>query len=76
MKEQLKVDQQKFIINKLIAELSKSDPNLYYIDSHTIATLVYEKISSGDLSKQEEEIVVELKVKDILILMSYNSKCC
>lgn len=75
--EKLKVDQQKEIINQLVNELANESPDLYYTDSSTISSLVYEKIhGSNNLTKTSLEVVQELSADDILILLSYKSSCC
>ena len=75
--EKLKATEQKEIINLLINELSKEDPNLYYTDSSTIATLVHDMIHNSEtLNRQKKELVESLSSDDILILMSYKSNCC
>lgn len=75
--EKLKVDQQKEIINKLVNELSNESPDLYYTDSSTISSLIYEKIhGSNNLTKTSLELVEDLSADDILILLSYKSSCC
>lgn len=74
--EKLKSDEQKEIVNSIVAELAKKNSELYYTDSSTIANLIYEKIHNPDFSKSKFEKVGELSRDDILILMSYNTTCC
>ena len=75
--EKLKVDQQKEVINKIVNELSNESPDLYYTDSSTISSLIYEKIhGSNNLTKTSLELVEDLSADDILILLSYKSSCC
>ena len=75
--EKLKSTEQKEIIQKCIGELSKEDPNLYYTDSSTIATLVHDMIHNSDtLNREKKDLVSDLSADDILILMSYKTNCC
>lgn len=75
--EKLKVDQQKEVINSIVNELSKESPDLYYTDSSTISSLVYERIQGDNsLSREKLELVDSLSADDILILLSYKSNCC
>jgi hypothetical protein len=73
----LKVEEEKRIIDKLLALLSQEDPNLYYTDSHSVAVLVFDKIMKREgISYQEYELVKDLSVNDVLIRMSYHTNCC
>ena len=74
--EELIVDKQKKIINKIVTELGSSEVDLYYTDSSTIANLIVEKIKEHKLPRHELDIVKDLNYQDVLILMSYNSNCC
>lgn len=75
--EKLKVDQQKEVINSIVNELSKESPDLYYTDSSTISSLVYERIQGDNsLSREKLELVDSLSADDVLILLSYKSNCC
>jgi hypothetical protein len=75
--EKLKVDKQKSIINQLVNELAAESPDLYYTDSSTISSLIYERIhSANQLSRENLEVVEDLSADDILILLSYKSNCC
>ncbi|MDA8793669.1 hypothetical protein N9N67_10495 [Bacteriovoracaceae bacterium] len=74
--EKLEVEQKKSIINQLVSELATENMDLYYTDSSTIATLVLEKIQSGNLKRTELELVGKLNTEDILVLMSFHSNCC
>lgn len=76
MEEELVVDKQKKAISKVIQKLAGQDPNLYYTDSSTIATLVLQDENHTELNREEKELLQKLSVKDVLILMSYNSNCC
>ncbi|MBC75971.1 MAG: hypothetical protein CME64_08135 [Halobacteriovoraceae bacterium] len=74
--EKLKVDQQKEIIDGIIDQLRKENLDLYYVDSSTIAKMVWEKIHGEGFNRKELEIVEHLSSEDILTLMSYHTNCC
>jgi hypothetical protein len=75
--EKLKADQQKEIIKDLVNILANEDPNLYYTESSTIATLVHDMIQNqNSLNKEKFELVKDLSSDDVLILLSYKSNCC
>ena len=77
MSEELKVDKEKKIVDKIVKQLSKEDPNLYYSDSSIICALVKERIDQKlGMSHNEYLEVKDLTVKDILIRLSYHSNCC
>ncbi|MAX66900.1 MAG: hypothetical protein QF441_07970 [Bacteriovoracaceae bacterium] len=78
MSEDLKVNQQKKIINNLVEKLAQESTELYYTDSMTICNLVVEKIQApkNNLTKTEYDLVKNLTRNDIQILLSYNSNCC
>jgi hypothetical protein len=76
IEEELVVDKQKKAISKVIQKLAGQDPNLYYTDSSTIASLVLQGENQTELNREEKELLQKLSVKDVLILMSYNSNCC
>ncbi|MCO4793530.1 MAG: hypothetical protein KC493_07455 [Bacteriovoracaceae bacterium] len=66
----------KQILDKIVGELSKSDPNLYYVNSNSISHLIKEYIQERKLKEEDYERVKDLSPSDILILMSYKSSCC
>lgn len=74
--EKLDSEKQKEIISKLVQKLYSSDPNLYYTDSSTIASMVVEMIPNASLNQEELQLVQSLKASDVLVLMSYRTKCC
>ncbi len=77
MKEELKVDKEKKIIDKIVNQLASEDPNLYYSDSSIISALVKERIDQKvGVSHTEYLELKDLTVKDILIRLSYHSNCC
>ena len=76
LEEDLIVEKRKKIIGKIVTYLASTDPNLYYTDSSTIATMVLQNIDNSSLKAAEKELIKDLTSKDVLVLMSYNSNCC
>lgn len=74
--EKLDSVKKKEIIQSIINDLSKSDPDLYYTDTMTIAAFVEEYINDKKLIQSEYDLVKNLSRDDIQVLMSYNSNCC
>lgn len=69
-------DKKKKIINSLVSKLAEENLDLYYIDSSTIASYVYEDIHNKKVSHSEYELVKDLTQSDILVLMSFKTNCC
>lgn len=62
---------QKAAIQKILAALSKSDPNLYYLPTIELAAEIKNYIhNSGDLAREDVELLQHLKRRDIQILLS------
>lgn len=77
MSEELKVDKEKKIIDKIVKQLSQEDPNLYYSNSSIICALVEERINQKvGINHNEYLELKDLTAKDILIRLSYHSNCC
>lgn len=76
MKEELLNDQKKKIIDKIILELSHTDPQLYYTESISVAAIVKEYIDEKKLNRSEYEIVKGMSARDIQIVMSFSTNCC
>lgn len=75
--EVLKVDRQKKIIDRIVSELYREDPNLYYAATIDISRIVTDKIKQdGYLSHEEYLIVEKLKPTDVQNLLGYASSCC
>jgi hypothetical protein len=74
--EKLDSVKRKEVIQSIINDLNKSDPELYYTDTMTICALVEEYIKEKHLSQSDFELVKSLSRDDIQVLMSYNSNCC
>ena len=70
-KEDLKSEERVKIVNDIVTELSKLDPNFYYESTSSIARMVYEYIYSGKLNQHKMDPVNGLSVEDIQILLSY-----
>ncbi len=76
MKEELLSDQKKKVIDKIISELSQSDPQLYYTDSSSVASIVKDYIDDKKLERGHYEMVKDMSAHDIQMLMSFKSNCC
>ncbi|MEM8792875.1 MAG: hypothetical protein AAGE80_14740 [Pseudomonadota bacterium] len=64
-------EKQKKLLERLIAELSKSNPDLYYQPTVQIARLVKEHIDEGaDLSVEDRALFEGLSQRDIQVLLS------
>jgi hypothetical protein len=75
--EELKIYLQKKIIDRIVSELYKEDPNLYYAATIEISRYVTNKIGQDGYLSHEEFIIVEnLKPTDVQNLLSYASSCC
>lgn len=72
--EDLKIELQKGIIEKIIAQLDQDE--LYYTDSNSISRIIHEEIHTGKISHAELEMVKDLSPQDIHVLISYRSGCC
>lgn len=71
--EKLIVDQKRDIINSIVEELTKTQPDLYYTDTSTIASIVKDYIHENKLPKEKYELVKDMDFRDIGILMSFTS---
>lgn len=75
--EQLKVNLQRKVIDKIVEDLFSEFPELYYTATVDIARLVEDKIKSPNyLSKTDLELVEDLSVLDIQNSLGYASSCC
>lgn len=62
---------QKAVIQKILAALSVSDPNLYYLPTIELAAEIKNYIhNSGEMAHEDFELVRHLKRHDIQILLS------
>lgn len=71
--EKLIINQKKDIINSIVEDLKKTQPDLYYTDTSTIASIVRDYIHANKLSKEKYELVKDMDFRDIGILMSFTS---
>ena len=70
----LKIKEQKKIINELLATINDSDPTFYYMNTSDVADLIYGQINTpGSVPANKLETVEDLSRRDIQILLSYNS---
>lgn len=71
--EKLAIDKKKEIINRIVQELSKTQPDLYYTDTSTVASIVKDYIHDKKLPNDQFELVKDMDFRDIAILMSFTS---
>lgn len=71
--EKLIVDQKKKIITKIVEELTKTNPDLYYTDTSTVAGHVVDFVQDKKLKQEEFELLKDMDFRDIAILMSFTS---
>lgn len=77
MKEELKIEKQKEIIEKLVNYLSTQSESYYYDSTINICREIHHIIQSKEyLNNQQSELVETLSTQDIQTLLSYNSSCC
>jgi hypothetical protein len=72
-RKDLDAEKQKRLLHRLVAELSHSDPDLYYRSTSEIAFRLKEYIDGeADLSEEEDALLMRLSRRDIEILLSLN----
>ena len=75
--EELVSQKQRLIIEDIISKLFQEDSSLYYAVTSDIVRHVYDKIQKRvSLNQNELELVGELTPKEIMNLISFNTKCC
>lgn len=67
MEEDLKVERQKEVLNKMLNEVSKQKES-YYLSTIEVAEIIHNKIS--ELNINDKELVESLSPRDIQILLS------
>ena len=76
-KEELLIEKQKIVIDKIVNHLSTLGQSLYYEPTINICHEIYNIIHNEKFLKQKDkEAVIKLDSKDIQVLLSYNSSCC
>ncbi|MEL7012960.1 MAG: hypothetical protein AAFO72_06735 [Pseudomonadota bacterium] len=64
-------ERQKRLLQKLVADLSHQDPNVYYMPTAGIAARLHETIKTGGrLAAEDREILQRLTLRDIEVLLS------
>ena len=71
--EKLIVDKKKEIINRAVEELTKTNPELYYTDTSTIASIVVDHFHTKNLNQEDFDLVKDMDFRDIAIMMSFTS---
>lgn len=68
----LKIEQQKKIVDELMATINANDPTFYYMSTSDVADLIFNQINTpGSVPANKLEIVGNLSRRDIQILLSY-----
>ena len=67
----LRSEKQRRLIEHLVNDLSKLDPNFYYQTTSEIAHILKEYIENdADLVREDKELLSPLSVKDLQVLLS------
>ena len=70
-RKDLDSERQKKLLQKLVEELSHSDPDLYYRPTSEIAAAIEAHIKKGArLSKEDRTLLQRLSLRDIQVLLS------
>ncbi|MEM6760142.1 MAG: hypothetical protein AAF601_11765 [Pseudomonadota bacterium] len=70
-KEDLSGEKVKRLLDRMVQELSRLHPDLYYQPTSHIARLLHEQIKNGDtLNGAERELTAHLGQRDIEVLLS------
>ncbi len=70
-RKDLDAEKQKDLLRRLVAEISRSDPDLYYRSTSEIAARLQKCISGeADLSADERALLERLNRRDLEILLS------
>lgn len=68
----LRIEEQKKIINEMLANINANDPTFYYMNTSDIADLIYGQINTpGSVPASQLETIEKLTRRDIQILLSY-----
>lgn len=71
--EKLIIDQKKKILSNIVLELTKTQPDLYYTDTSTIASIIVDHIHEKKLNQKDFDLVKDMSFRDVAILMSFTS---
>jgi hypothetical protein len=75
--EELLVDKQKKIIDRVVQKIFATDESMYYETTMNLCQAVFEDIQKGRAQGiVEYEAAFNLKPKDIQDLISYKTPCC
>ena len=68
----LKIEEQKKIIDEMLKSINANDPTFYYMNTSDIADLIFTQINTlGTITATELKSVEKLTRRDIQILLSY-----
>lgn len=64
-------EKQKRLLQRLVADLSRENPNIYYMPTAGIAGILHDTIKTGGrLSAEDRELLQRLTLRDIEVLLS------
>ncbi|MEO1303729.1 MAG: hypothetical protein AAFV37_02045 [Pseudomonadota bacterium] len=70
-REDLTSEKQRVLLERIVADLSASDPNFYYQSTSDIAYLIKDFVGSNKtLNVEDREILLPLTARDIQLLLS------
>lgn len=70
-RKDLDVERQKRLLTRLVEELSRSDPELYYRSTSEVAAQIEGLIGkAGRLSPEDRQLLMRLSRRDIEVLLS------
>ncbi|CUH67257.1 hypothetical protein TL5118_02110 [Thalassovita autumnalis] len=70
-RKDLDVERQKRLLTRLVEELSRSDPELYYRSTSEVAAQIEGLIGkAGRLSLEDRQLLMRLSRRDIEVLLS------
>ncbi|MEL7165328.1 MAG: hypothetical protein AAFY52_02870 [Pseudomonadota bacterium] len=73
-KEDLSGEKVKRLLERMVRDLGREHPDLYYQPTSHIARLLHERIAKADtLNGEERELTAHLGQRDIQVLLSMNS---
>ncbi|MEM9630561.1 MAG: hypothetical protein AAGA50_04495 [Pseudomonadota bacterium] len=70
-KSETDAERQKVLLSRLVTEVSRENPDLYYQSTSRIAHLLRDHISDGStLNHEERALMQRLSVRDLEVLLS------
>ena len=69
-RKDLEAEKRKKLLERLVVELSRSNPDLYYRSTSEIAALIQDHVSSGILNADDRALLQHMTRRDIGVLLS------